>query len=417
MKKLFLTKIIVCGLLVLTGVVGKTQSLNSEDNSSFVFNEEFENNELQFIVLNAVKPTPEAFKEIRSVFGRQTGETKIGIGFIISYLNMTSDKAAVKLKKYLSLSEQFKMPVVIQLDGEQWWGRRPDLWNWWDKSKPSYDPANKKNVEWTGWTSDSAVKIGWRNWGRQLRVLPMPNLMSPDYRKACLMEMKKLVPIIMNWWHALPEEKKYLLIGIKVGWESAIGVNNWYYPNGNELINQPEELDPTYGLEVDSLPDRGVDAIGYAAVSTLGLADSGKLTEEQLTKVVRLHLKNLCKICADLGVPRNKLFTHCGGWSKGETLYTAAVNQYSCPGWSFYKYAYNPEKDRTAMAVLRLSNAPYWGAVEWLYQGNDTKQGWRKALKNTLSVPRLKYLCIYNWGGIKNNEEAIEAIRAVIRPE
>ena len=36
-----------------------------------------------------------------------------------------------------------------------------------------------------------SVKIGWRNWGRQLRVLPMPNLMSPAYRQACHKEMAR----------------------------------------------------------------------------------------------------------------------------------------------------------------------------------------------------------------------------------
>lgn len=371
------------------------------------------NGSSQFIVLNAVAATPQAFQEIVSVFGKNAGKAAIGIGFIISYLNMSPDKAAANLRKYLTLSAQFDLSIIVQLDGEQWWGNRPDLWNWWDKSKPGYNRGNKKNVEWTSWTSESAVKIGWRNWGRQIRVLPMPNLMSPAYRKACHTEMKNLVPIVMDWWHALPEEKKYLLIGIKVGWESAIGVNNWYYSNGNELLDESEINDPTYGLEVGSLPGRGVEAIGYAAVSELGLAHSGKLTEQQLTKVVQVHLEDLCKVCAGLGVPRNKLFTHCGGWSKGETLYTAAVNQYSCPGWSFYNYASNPDEDVTAMAVLKTNNAPYWGAVEWLYQGQNTEKDWESALEKTLSTPRIRYLCIYNWSGIKDNQATIKAIQAV----
>ena len=59
-----------------------------------------------------------------------------------------------------------------------------------------YEPARlshrriASNVEWTNWSSDSAIKIAWRNWGRQLRVLPPPNLMSPRYREACHEEMR-----------------------------------------------------------------------------------------------------------------------------------------------------------------------------------------------------------------------------------
>jgi hypothetical protein len=374
------------------------------------------NDPIQFILVNGVEATHESFNEVASVFGKTTDhEIAVGVGFIISYFRMSPTEAASKLKKYLSLSEEFDLPVIVQLDGEQWWGNRPDLWNWWDEDKPGYNLENKKNVEWTAWTPDSAVKIGWRNWGRQLRVLPMPNLMSPDYRQACHREMGNLVPIVMNWWKSLPDEKKYLLVGIKVGWESAIGVNNWYYPNGNALLDEPESEDPDYGLETDSLPDRGVRAIGYAAVSTQGLASSGKLRESDVTEVVRIHLEDLCRLAADLGVSRDRLFTHGGGWSQGETLYSAAVNKFSCPGWSFYDYAVNPENDRTAMQALEQSDAPYWGAVEWLYMGEHTQDQWTSAIKNSLSVNKLKYMCIYNWRDIKNNSNAISAIKEITK--
>jgi hypothetical protein len=370
----------------------------------------------KYLIVNGVSAKTESFKEIRDVFGEAgKGKIKLGIGFIISYLRMSPEEAASQLKQYLSLSEQFELPVIVQIDGEQWWNNRPDLWNWWDESIPGYNPENRKNVEWTGWTPDSAVKIGWRNWGRQLRVLPMPNLMSPTYREACHAEMKKLVPIVMRWWNNLPKNKKYLLVGIKIGWESAIGVNNWYYPDGNSLLNKPESADPKYGLKTDLLPDRGVRSIGYAAVSTLGLAKSGPLKEEHITEVVRLHLEDLCKLSADLGVPRDYLFTHCGGWSQGETLYTAALNKYCCPGWSFYKYAADPEKDITAMKALKKSDAPYWAAVEWLFMGKNTKEEWLSAINNSLHIKKVRYMCIYNWGGIRKNENSLSAIKEILK--
>lgn len=372
----------------------------------------------RYIVVNGVDATDSAFAQIAKTFSvSENSDIRVGVGFIISYLQLKPNEAALQLKRYLSLSEQFELPVMVQIDGEQWWNGRPDLWNWWDKNQPGYNPENRKNVEWTAWTPDSAVKIGWRNWGRQLRVLPMPNLMSQTYRKACHDEMQKLVPIIMEWWNLLPEEKKHLLIGIKVGWESAIGVNNWYYPNGNSLLDQPQSNDPNYGLQTDSLPDRGVKSIGYASVSTLGLSTSGQLKEEYLTKVVQLHLEDLCKSMAAMGVPRDHLFTHCGGWSQGETLYTAAINKYSCPGWSFYKYASDPGEDTTAMKALKSSDAPYWGAVEWLLPGQNTREQWKLAIAKTLSDSRIKYMCIYNWGGIKNDSNCISAIKEILEKQ
>lgn len=368
----------------------------------------------KFIIINAVDPTEESFQKMKDLFYQSgTNDISVGVGFIISYLHLDPDEAAVKLKKYLSLSVMFDIPVVVQLDGEQWWGNRPDLWNWWDTNRPGYDPNNRQNVEWTSWQADDAVKIGWRNWGRQLRVLPMPNLMSRVYREACHAEMKKLVPIITSWWKALPENRKHLFVGLKLGWESAIGVNNWYYPSGNSYLNKPESDDPTYGLDNRSLPDRGVQAIGYAAVSTLGLAASGKLQESDVTEVVRVHLEELSRLAATLGVPKDHLFTHGGGWSPGESLYSAAINDYACPGWSFYEHAVNPVNDLTAMNALTQSEAPYWAAVEWLYLGEDSTEQWASAITNTLSVNRLKYMCIYNWSGIKDNMHCISAIKQI----
>jgi hypothetical protein len=371
---------------------------------------------VQYIIVNGIEPTSQSFEEIVGAFGPNSDRRaiKIGAGFIISYLNMTPDAAVDRLKKFLSLSVQYNVPIVIQLDGEQWWEARPDLWNWWDANMPGYDQENRKNVEWTGWVPDSAVKIGWRNWGRQIRVLPMPNLMSPVYRDACHKEMDRLVPIIADWWTALPEGKKDLLAAVKVGWESAIGVNNWYYPNGNALLDQPESGDPQYGLKPGILPDRGVEAIGYAATKTLGLADSGPLKEAYLTEVVRRHLEDLSKHVADGGVPRERIFTHCGGWSAGESLYSAAVNKYSCPGWSFYQYASDPAQDTTAMQALAKSDAPCWAAVEWLLQGERSAQEWEAAIRHTLADHHARFMNIYNWSGIKGIPAAIQAIGVVL---
>jgi hypothetical protein len=42
--------------------------------------------------------------------------------------------------------------------------------------------------------------------------------------------MRRLVPIVLEWARSLPPEKKDLFVGLKIGWESSIGVNKFYYP-------------------------------------------------------------------------------------------------------------------------------------------------------------------------------------------
>ena len=370
----------------------------------------------RFIIISMPTEDDDAIQKVASTFKPSAeGGTAVGIGTIISYLATPPKETVRKLKHFLKMAEKYNLPAVIEMDGINWWQARPDLWNWWDEKMPGYNPDNRKNVEWTDWTADSAVKIGWRNWGRQLRVGPMPNLMSPAYLEACHAEMKRLVPIILDWWQALPAEKKHLLVSVQIGVECSIGANNWYYPNGNGLLNKPEKDDPDYGLKHDVLPGRGVQAIGFAAVSTLGIAKSGELKEEQVTKAVDTYVIGLCKVASDLGVPRNRLFTHAGGWKEGESVYFTALNRFSCPGWSFYTFARDPRKDITAMAALAKSDAPYWGAVEWLMFDAKKQSDWEEAYQRIFAIPRLRYVQVRHWGSIKDNPPAIQAIQNIIR--
>lgn len=370
----------------------------------------------QFIVFNisATAPAPvfqEVAREFKPIAGRPL---RVGLGAVFSYLRHSPEQVRGALEEFLKLAQLHSIPVVVQLDGEQWMEARPDLWNWWDPKAPGFNPSNRFNVEWSGWQPEDAVRIGWRNWGHILRVLPPPNLMSPAYRTACHAEMNRLVPVIVDWWHALPADQRGLLIGVKVGWESSIGVNAWYYPGGNQLAAQPPALDPTNGLRGSLVPDRGMAQIGYAAVTTAGLRRSGHITESDLAEVVRLHLEDLSRRAAELGLPRDKLFTHAGGWKDDELLYGSAVNGFSCPGWSFYRHADDPHQDTAVQRALARCSAPYWAAVEWLYRGTNSVESWTRSMGKAFVDPRCRFLCMYNWENVGKNPVAREAVRRML---
>lgn len=368
----------------------------------------------QFVMVNA-RWDEALFQRIATDFApAPTSGVALGIGAIFSYLHVPLDKVEADLKRFLACAEKHNVPVVVQLDSEQWWGGRPDLWNWWDPQRPGYNPANRANVEWSGWSPDQALRLAWRNWGRQLRVLPPPNLLSPAYRDACHQAQARLVPVLLAWQQALPAERRWLLVGVKLGWESSIGVGAYFYPDGNALADKPAKDDPVRPHKIEELPGRGFQPLGYAAVTTAGLATSGALTEAHLAEVTRRHLEDLCRQAAELGLPRERLFTHAGGWKEGELVYGAALNRYACPGWSFYRYASDPTRDKTAQRELARSDAPYFGAVEWFYGGPRQTDGWLKALRATLAAPRLRYLCIYNWESIVASEPVLVALRASV---
>jgi hypothetical protein len=252
----------------------------------------------QYFLVNvhAREINPETFDRIKRLNVARTGSgPRLGVGAIISYLRSPRDKNVARLRQLLDLCRQHRLAVLVQLDGEQWWNDRPDLWNWWDASKPGFDPENAANVEWSGWGSEHALRISWRDWGQQLRMLPPPNLMSPRYREACHAEMRPLVDEVVRWRDSLAEEEKWLFVGVKVGWESAIGMSNHYYPNGNELLGRDPDDDPQERVKPKIMPGRGFQPIGYAAVTTAGLAGDGELREEHLAEVVRRHLAHLSK--------------------------------------------------------------------------------------------------------------------------
>ena len=353
-------------------------------------------------------------KIIKNFPSKSESEVQVGINVIISYLQYDMPTISMNLERLLESIEKTDIPLMIKLDGEQWWQVKPELWNWWDPSKPGYKPENRKNVEWTGWDDKNALKIAWRNWGRQIRVLPPPNLMSPAYRKECYNGMNALLPIIMKWWRSLPENKKHLLVGITVGWESSIGVNSFYYPNGNDLLNKPSKDDPKMELVRADMLSRGLVQIGYAAVKTAGIRDSGDITEDDLVEVIRRHLEGLSKHVYEAGFPRDKIFTHGWGNEFNEKMYDAALNKYSSPGWSNYWTADDVSKNEGIVRNIKKSDAKYWLMAEWLIMDSYDKKRWENAIRKTLFYPGCRSMIIYNWNSVKDFPEVIEAVNNVV---
>ncbi len=355
------------------------------------------------------------FEEILTRFpNRDAAEVQTGISYIFSCFRTAPETTLAALRVFLAAAEETSTPVLVQIDTEHWWEARPDLWNWWDPARPGYDPANRENVEWTGWSPDDAIKIAWRNWGRQIRVLPPPNLASARYTAACREEIRRLVPVVMDWYGRLPPDKKHLLVGIKLGHETSIGVNAFHYPAGNELLDRPASEDPAGGLNTNDVVARGVAQIGYAALKSSGIRTAGAPTESDLRDVAQQYLQMLCHEAAQAGVPRHLLFAHGAGWKEGELVYDVPVNPYACPGWSFYQHAADPRQDVGVQRNLARSDAPYWAATEWLLQGSRDTAAWRSALSHTLSDPRCRYVCIFNWESIRSHDTVLNAISELV---
>lgn len=362
------------------------------------------------------------YETIHEAFGPQSGK-KVAVGnAILTYIfDRPIDEFDTLLHKHFELSEKYDIPVLVELDPITFWDGVPELWNWWDEDAPGYDPGNKENVEWTSWSSDDAVKIGWLNWGRQIRLKPMANLFSPAYQAAIKERMDKFMTWTSDWYESLPREKKYLLGGVKLTGELGFGINNWYYENGNSYLGKAPENDPTTGIDLHDMPARGVCQIGYAALKSSGIKAEGEITPEDIYRVEKEFAAFIANIVQGYGIPRELLFSHSAG--AGKDL-DAAIQDNTCPSWSFYwEEALDPSISESVKEYLGTSDAPYWGCAEWNI-GDQPKERWSEALDNCFSIPGCRFISLFNYGTIfgedslgnqKTNDGAIEAIKETQR--
>ncbi|MCQ2143226.1 MAG: hypothetical protein MJY56_04060 [Bacteroidales bacterium] len=358
-------------------------------------------------------------KNIYNIFGTSRDKV-VGIGECAMFYIFERPIATLcsELRNHLTQAENYEIPILVELDPITFWDSVPELWNWFDPSISGFNPDNKENVEWYDWGSEHAVKIGWLNWGTQLRMKPMANLFSPKYQEAALDRMDKLMSIVAEWYAKLPGDKKYLLVGIKIMGELLYGGNNWYYPNGNDYYGKDESGDPTYGLNSSKAcdPSWGVQQIGYAALTYSGIKTSGTVTADDICAMERKWVEWLADFCDDYGFPRSMLFAHAGGW--WDHL-ASCINPRVCPSWSCYGAdAKNPFNNSIIKSLVESSDAPYWGISEWASPVGYNVSSLTSCFRNSLGHEGCRYLSIfenvtgsYNGGDNGVNQNMVTAMK------
>ena len=361
-------------------------------------------------------------KSINSFFGDGVGQdVLVGQGVLMYIFQRSLETHVNTLRKHLQEAEENGVPLLIQLDPISFWENVPELWNWFDPNIRGYNEDNRQNVEWTSWSSDDAVKIGWLNWGSQVRLRPMANLFSPAYQAAVKDRMETLIGVVDDWYQSLPDRKKYLLIGIKITGEVGVGVNNWYYTDGNSLYGKDAKDDPTSGIDMYNKPSRSkgqVSTIGYAGCSYAGIRTSGALTGNDIAELERRFTLYVSGIATSpsFHIPREKLFAHAGG--VGNDL-DACINSLVCPSWSFYGSDAEDAHNATyCLNLVKNSDAPRWAIAEWAVSGNADK--WATSLRNAFSIDGCYFLSAYtnvigNNNGTTVNQEAVQGILTVIK--
>jgi lysophospholipase L1-like esterase len=373
------------------------------------------NRQTQYLLLNysaslqAAQQAQDMMSYVRETFGAANRTSRIKAGLAILYTPKEQVKeTAARLRADLALAQQIEVPVLIQVDTENWLPE--SLTNWFDPSKPGYDPSKVNDVEWTGWTPDTAVKLCWRNWGTVVRVGPHPNLLSPRFQAWEKSIYDALAPVVVEWLAALPAEKRWLFVGWKCGWETTPNSQYAYFKDGNSYLTRTDN--PKW-IDADK------QLIGYNAARTGGFQTSGELSYERtydvFMKIIGAHLRFLTKTARSHGLPREKLFAHTIAQGVDRYNMDSQFNTDSNPSPSFYGKPTTSLRDNPsfmrclAMARTELGATGY-GIGEFVFGAKDYETWHRWFTEKLAADPDLIFAALYNYDTMRGHAEIERAL-------
>ncbi len=359
--------------------------------------------------LNSPQQAQDMMSYVRETFGTANRYSRLKAGLAIIYTPKEQvTETAARLRADLALAQQMEVPVLIQVDTENWLPE--SLTNWFDPSKPGFDQSKVNDVEWTGWTPDTAVKLCWRNWGTMVRVGPHPNLLSPRFQAWEKSIYAALAPIVVEWIKALPAEKQWLFVGWKCGWETTPNSQYAYFKNGNSYLTRTDN---------PSWIDADKQLIGYNAARTGGFQTSGELSYERtydvFMKIIGAHLSFLAKTARSFGLPREKLFVHTIAQGVDRYNMESQFNADSNPSPSFYGKPTTSLRDNPsfmrclAKARAELGTTGY-GIGEFVFGAKDYET-WHRWFSDKLAAdPDCIFASLYNDDTMRGHTEIERAL-------
>ena len=400
---------------------------------------------------------PESFTrgwdEIAQAIGTKgSSKRRLALAYTFSYFRHSIKNTKASIQYMMQTAEEKEIPIYIHLDGTAYW-RNTGLWNWWNNVNDNeallqndpgarYDPDNINNVERYGWEMNKAVKIAWRNWGKQHRVeyrngmsVPAPNLASQAFREKNAKALGEILPVIMQWYNKLSSDKKYLLAGVVLGMELSVEMNAFYYRSvdgtidGNAFWDKGDEN--TYAAidKANNLKPNGVYTarLGYAAAQTLGLQTKGLITGKTIDLILNDYIEFLVKEAIKSGFTPNKLITHAYPPPRPDTWYKSFNHMEAgmpkvdgvVSGWTAPITEYDKGID-----LSKLGGRP-WAAIETHFWGilrmpKDTRVEYiYKVLPSRLdeiySHGNCRHVNIKDWEfPLKQSEGLRNAIRATL---
>jgi len=291
----------------------------------------------------------------QSIGTRGDGQSRL-LGFGVACSTFLIEKQLDNvIRNAFATARQNNLALMLQFDFHVDWSNRPELWNWFDPSKPGYNPANRRNVEWFGWDGPPA-KVRYLNWGQAQRMPPPVCFTSKAVRAEWARLIRDVItPPLKRELAALDRDGKgRLFAGILVGSEPTFDNYSHTDPDTAKLV------------AADGAP---TGQLGYRALLDRGYSKSHPPADihQALGEIIQDTVAFWCEHFVEAGLPTSSLYPHIPAGADMESASSptsAAFNKFSRPGWSTYPVGPLDKNFDLIYAALKAHGDPPWGGVE-----------------------------------------------------
>lgn len=220
-----------------------------------------------------------------------TGDANHKLAFMPGPLSLdfTDDDMSQLIRDSFAIAEEKDIAVGFHIDDSMYWNRRKDLWQ------------NPKNVEWADWKGTTHPHR-YVDWITNATLAPQMCYNSPIIQEEISRIAKNVIgdEVTKGIAHLKTIHKEYLFAGIIAGWETHLGDYSVYAKVDKEMASR---------MERDGSPKV---KIGYCALTNNGYSAKNppKDIDFELAKVVQDFTAFWAKQFYDIGIPKEKIFTH-----------------------------------------------------------------------------------------------------------
>lgn len=305
------------------------------------------------------------------------GKTRqLGFGVGIPVWSPDDWKIVREIQQGFDTAKRTNVAVHFNIDDHIGWENRPDLWNWHDRGRSGYNPANRNNVEWYDWEGTPNKRRYFTPDGVP-STAPHMCYNSKTVRNEIRRIISKVVgPALRAEIDKLKSDRQeYLFAGVTVGAEagfddySAIPKSS----RGSSDADPMEQLVAGMRRQAAKLMDedeapRG--RLGYCALTNAGYSKHSPPPQMQraLADINQKFIEYWDKLLVDAGIPCSRIYTHIAASPSQDDSNNApiriAFNPYARPGWTTYPIGTLKGGLKPLYSELAGHGDPAWGGVE-----------------------------------------------------